>query len=177
MATRGQGRSGYPSTTEKQENDMAKAKKIRFEVMLDNNPDSTVTSIIIPFDVQEAFGTRARVPVKGTINNFPFRSSIFPMGGGRHYMVVNKHVRAGAKAKGGEVIKVVMERDEEARDIKPPEDLARALKANKAASAAWNKLSYSHRKEYALAVEDAKRPETRARRIEKTIAELAARKE
>ncbi|HYP29712.1 MAG TPA: YdeI/OmpD-associated family protein [Blastocatellia bacterium] len=150
------------------------AARKRFEVMLEKDEKSTVTSIIIPLDVHKEFGTRARVPVRGTINGFPFRSSIFPMAGGRHYMVVNKPTREGAKVKGGDIIKVVMERDEEAREITPPEDLARAMKGNKAARAAWDKLSHTNRKEYAYAVESAKKPETRARRIEKVMAELSA---
>src|SRR6185295_15570652 len=125
---------------------------------------------------EKVFGTRARVPVRGTINGFAFRSSIFPTGDGRHYMVVNKEVRAGANVKGGDTVSVQMERDDAPRTITPPAELARALKANKAARAAWEKLSYTHQKEYASAVEEAKRPETRARRIEKTITELAAGK-
>lgn len=148
------------------------ATKKRFEIVLEKDENSTVTSIIIPLDVHKEFGSRARVPVRGTINGFPFRSSIFPMSDGRHYMVVNKPTREGAKVKGGERIKVVMERDDEPREVTPPEDLAKALKSNKAAHAAWEKLSYSSRKEYAIAVEEAKRPETRARRIEKAVAEL-----
>jgi len=55
-----------------------------------------------------------------------------------------------------------------------PPDFVRALKANKAAQAAWEKLGYTHRKEYVEAIEEAKKPETRARRIEKAIAQLAA---
>jgi uncharacterized protein YdeI (YjbR/CyaY-like superfamily) len=66
-----------------------------------------------------------------------------------------------------------MERDDEPRIITPPADLARALRANPTAQAAWDKLSYTHQKEHARAIEDAKRPETRLRRIEKTIAQLA----
>ena len=151
---------------------MAKVK--RFRVLLEKDDRSEATGIRIPFNVEKEFGTRARVPVRGTINGFAFRSSVFPMGDGYHYMVVNKNVRAGAKAKGGETISVVMERDEEPRVITPPEDFARALKANKAASAAWDKLSYTHRKEYAQAIEEAKKPETRTRRIEKAIAMLSA---
>jgi hypothetical protein len=157
------------------ENDMAARK--RFETVLKKYENSTATSIIIPLDVEKEFGSRARVPVRGTINGFPFRSSIFPMGTGCHYMVVNKPTREGAKAKAGDTIKVVMERDDEAREITPPDDLARALKSNKTARAAWERLSYSNRKEYAVAVEKAKRPETRARRIEKAIAELSNGKE
>jgi Domain of unknown function (DUF1905)/Bacteriocin-protection, YdeI or OmpD-Associated len=150
------------------------AARKRFEVVLEKDENSTVTSITIPPDVHKEFGTRGRVPVRGTINGFPFRTSIFPMGG-RHFMVVNKPTREGAKVKGGDIVKVVMERDEEAREITPPEDLARALKADETARAAWDKLSYTNRKEYAVAVESAKKPETRARRIEKAMAELSAR--
>lgn len=148
----------------------------RFRVVLEKDEKSEATGITIPFDVEQVYGTRARVPVRGTINGFPFRSSISPMGGGRHFMAVNKTTREGAKAKGGETVSVVMERDDEPRVITPPLDLARALRTNKDAQAAWEKLSYTHQKEYAAAVEEAKKPETRARRIEKAIAELASGK-
>ena len=144
----------------------------RFRVLLEKHENSEATGIIIPFDVQKTYGTRARVPVRGTINRHPFRGTIFPMGG-KYMMAVNKELRAGAKAKGGDQISVTMERDEEPRIITPPADLARALRANKTAQAAWDKLSYTHKKEHARAVEDAKRPETRQRRIEKAIAQLA----
>ena len=64
----------------------------------------------------------------------------------------------------------------EPRTVNPPADLARALKANREAQAAWDKLSYTHKKEYAGAVEEAKKPETRQRRVERAVAELVARK-
>jgi uncharacterized protein YdeI (YjbR/CyaY-like superfamily) len=94
------------------------------------------------------------------------------MGDG-HMMAVNKQLREGANVKGGEMINVVMERDEEPRIITPPGDFAKALKANKAAKAAWDKLSYTHQKEYVQEIEEAKKPETRVRRIEKTINQLS----
>ena len=150
----------------------------RFRVELEKDPDSTATGITIPFDVQKTFGTRARVPVRGTINGFPFRSSIFPMGkDGCHMMAVNRGMREGARAKAGDIVSIAMERDDEPRVVTPPADLARALEADKAASAAWERLSYTHRKEHAKAIEEAKKPETRARRIEKTIAALTAEKQ
>jgi hypothetical protein len=152
------------------------ATQKRFRVLLEKDDKSEATGIAIPFDVEKVFDTRARVPVRGTINGFPYRSSIFPYRDGKHYMAVNKATREGAKAKAGETISVVMERDEEPRVITPSTDLARALKASKEALAAWEKLSYTHQKEYAKAIEDARKPETRARRIEKTIAQLAAGK-
>lgn len=148
----------------------------RFRIKLDKHEHSEAAMMILPFDVEKVFGTRARVPVRGTINGFAFRSSIFPTGDGHHYMVVNREVRAGANVKGGDTVSVQMERDDAPRTITPPAELARALKANKAARAAWEKLSYTHQKEYSRAVEEAKRPETRARRVEKAITELAAGK-
>jgi hypothetical protein len=146
----------------------------RFRVELIKADDSTATAIEIPFDVQKVFGTRARVPVRGTINSFPYRSSIMPMGG-KHWMVVNRQMREGAKAKAGDMVSVVMERDDEPRTVETPADFASALKTNQTAQAAWDKSSYTHRKEYVRDIEGAKRPETRARRIDKAISELAAR--
>lgn len=147
----------------------------RFRVPLEKHETSEATLITIPFDVPAAFGTRARVPVRGTINKFPYRSSIVPMGG-KFILVVNRELRAGANAKSGDTVSVTLERDDEPRTITPPPDLARALRANRTAQAAWDKLSYTHQKEHARAVEEAKRPETRARRIEKAVADLAASK-
>jgi hypothetical protein len=144
--------------------------------MLEKDDKSEATAITIPFDVKQAFGGGGRVPVRGTINGYAFRSSVFRMGGDSHFMVVNKTMREGAKVKAGQVVSVVMERDDEPRTVAPPADLARALKANRAAREAWDKLSYTHRKEHARAIEEAKRPETRARRIEKAIEQLAAKK-
>lgn len=153
----------------------AKSPVKRFRVFLESEEGHEVCGFGVPFDVEKTFGTRARVPVRGTVNGFPFRGSLFPMGG-RHIMVVNRHLRAGAKVKGGDTASVVMERDTEPRVITPPADLARALKANKDANALWDKLSYTHRREYVEAIEDARKPETRQRRIEKSIALLAAGK-
>ena len=149
------------------------ARKQRFEARIEGHTGSQATQITIPFDVYEVFGARTRVPVRGTINGHPFRSSLFPMRG-CYMMPVNRELRAGAKAGAGDTVSVVMERDEEPRVVTPPEELARALRANKGAKAAWDALSYTHQKEWARSVEEAKRPETRARRVERAVAELSA---
>ena len=127
------------------------------------------TGIRIPFSVEKVFGSKARVPVRGTINGFPFRSSVFPMGGGAHYMAVNRALREGAGAKGGDTVSVVMEIDTEPRVVEVPADLKKALAKNKDAKAAFDKLSYTHRKEFVRWIEDAKKEETRARRTEKAL--------
>ena len=153
----------------------AKSPLKRFRVLVEREEGSEVCGINVPFDVEKTFGTRGRVPVRGTLNGAPFRGSLFPMGG-CHFMVVNRHLRAAAGVSGGETVPVQMERDTEERVITPPADLARALKANKEAQAIWDKLSYTHRREHVEHLEDAKKPETRRRRLEKAIALLAAGK-
>jgi hypothetical protein len=146
---------------------------IRFKVRLERYQDTQVLRVYLPFDVFEIFGTRSRMAVKGEINGFPFRSSIFPMGGGKFYMVVNREMREGAKVKAGETVEFVMEKDDEPRAISTPPDLLKALSARKSAKAAWDKLSYTHRKEYINAIEEARKPETRARRIAKAVEMIA----
>lgn len=148
----------------------------RFRVLLEKHESSEATGIKLPFSVEKVFGSRARVPVRGTINGFAFRSSAFPMRDGFHYMIVNKQTREGAQAVGGETVSVVMERDDEPRIVTPPADFGKALKSNKEARAMWDRLSYTHRKEHVKAIEEAKRPETRVRRIEKAVTQLAAGK-
>lgn len=148
----------------------------RFRVLVEREEGSEVCGINIPFDVEQTFGTRGRVPVRGTLNGAPFRGSLFRMGGDCHFMVVNRHLRAAAGVRGGETVPVVLERDDEPRVIEPPADFARALKGSKEARAVWEKLSYTHRREHVEHIEEAKRPETRQRRIEKSVALLAAGK-
>jgi uncharacterized protein YdeI (YjbR/CyaY-like superfamily) len=98
------------------------------------------------------------------------------MGGDCHFMVVNRRMRETAGVRGGETVPVTMERDTEGRVITPPADFARALKSNEEARAVWDKLSYTHRREHVEHIEGAKKPETRARRVEKSVALLAAGK-
>jgi len=118
--------------------------------------------------VPEFFGTRARVPVRGTINGYPFRSSLSPYGG-RHLMPVNKALRAGAGVNAGDMVEVVMERDDEERTVETPPLLKKALAKSKTAQANWEKLSFTHKKEIALAIVGAKQEETRARRLAKVV--------
>ena len=70
-----------------------------------------------------------------------------------------------------------MNKDDEPRSIATPPDLLKALNARKSVKALWDKLSYTHRKEYIGAIEDAKKPETRARRIAKAVEMIAAMSE
>ena len=79
-------------------------------------------------EVVKTFGTRARVPVSGTINGFPFRSSLSPMGG-QHVMCINKEMQAGAQVKTGDIARFVMQRDDKPRTVALPPALKKALAA------------------------------------------------
>jgi hypothetical protein len=146
---------------------MAK-QKLRFKVKIDGKEIGAVAAITPPIDVLEVFGTRARVPVSGTINGFPFRSSLMPMGG-CHMMPVNKTLREGAGVKAGDMVDVVMERDEAPRTIDPPPQLKKLLSKKKTAKANWEKLPFTHKKEIAIWIDGAKQEETRERRLTKAI--------
>ena len=96
----------------------AKSPARRFRALVERG-EGSVCAIQIDFDVEQAFGRRGRVPVRGTLNGAPFRGSLFPMGG-CHFMVVNRHLRAAAGVSGGETVPVLMERDDEPRTIEAP---------------------------------------------------------
>ena len=127
----------------------------------------------MPFSVEEVFGTGGRVPVKGTINGFPFRSSLFPMGEGRHFMMVNKEMWEGAKIREGRPVEVILQKDTDVRTIPVPRDLKTALSQNKTARNFFEKLSLTHKREFIRWIESAKRSETRARRIRNAVTRIA----
>jgi hypothetical protein len=142
-------------------------KKLEFTVKLEGRGTS-VSWLNPPFDVVEVFGTRARVPVRGTINGFPFRSSLMPMGG-CHGMPINQALRKGAGLEGGDTVSVVMERDEAERTVELPQVLKKELAKSKAAQATWEKLSFTSQKEIVLSINGAKQEETRVRRLAKAM--------
>jgi len=121
----------------------------------------------VPFDVKEAYGT-ARPKVKATVNGVTLRTTV-SVYGGRFYVGFRKEIQEAAGIRIGDRIRVRIEPDVEPREVEVPEDLARALGEDRAASQAFEGLSYTHRKEYVQWVVEAKRPDTRRRRVERTI--------
>lgn len=146
---------------------MAK-QKLRFRTKIAGKEAGVVAAILPPVNVPEYFGTKARVPIRGTINGYPFRSSLMPMGG-CHMMPVNRKLCDGAGVEPGDTVDVVMERDEEERTVETPPLLKKMLAKNKTAKANWEKLSFTHKKEMALAISGAKQEETRERRLGKIM--------
>jgi Bacteriocin-protection, YdeI or OmpD-Associated/Domain of unknown function (DUF1905) len=135
--------------------------------------DGSMCFIPLTFDPTTVFG-RIRAPVKVTLNGYTYRSTIAAMGG-PPCVPLRRSNREAAGLEGGETIQVRLDLDTEPRVVKPPADFARALKSAAPAWDRWQELSYSHQREYVEAVEDAKKPETRRRRIDGAVRTIARR--
>jgi hypothetical protein len=143
-------------------------KKLRFQATILGREAGVVAAIMPPVDVIEYFGTRARVPIRGTINGFAFRSSLMPCGNER-MMPVNKTLCRGAGVQPGDIVDVVMERDVEERTVEAPAELKKELAKSKKAQERWDELAFTHKKEMANSITGAKQEETRKRRLAKVM--------
>ncbi|MCC6286238.1 MAG: DUF1905 domain-containing protein [Phycisphaerales bacterium] len=144
-----------------------------FTTTLRGEPGTKVCAIVLPFDPREVFG-RARVPVCVTLRGHTYRSTIATMHG-ESYIVVNADARAKAGVQAGDRVRVTLEEDTRPRTIECPAPLEAALRASPPAWERWTEMSYTHQREYAQAVLQAKRPETRERRIAGAVLAIRAR--
>ncbi len=106
-----------------------------------------------------------------TINGYTYRSTVAAYGD-LFMLPVSAEVRERAGVAAGDEVEVELTLDEDRRAVAVPDDLAQALAAAPEAKRFFDGLSYSHQRRYVLSVEDAKTPETRARRVEKTVSAL-----
>src|SRR5580658_889487 len=128
--------------------------------------------IPVTFDPKEVFG-KIRAPVKVTVNGYTYRSTICLMQG-IMALPLRKSNREAAGVTNGEMREVTLELDTEKRVAELPADVRKVLKTSKLLDV-WDKLSYTHQREHVEAINQAKQPETRARRIEKMKVFLASR--
>jgi hypothetical protein len=142
----------------------------RFETVLQTEGPGTFVEV--PLDVPALYG-RARAPVQVTINGYRFRSTV-AVYGGRYFLPVKRAVREAAGVAAGDLVVVEVEPDSAPREVEVPSDLAAALADDPAAAAAFERLSYTHRREYVEWLGEARRPETRQRRVDETVARLRA---
>lgn len=143
----------------------------RFKARIIQDDGSSACGIKLPFHPKDAFG-KVRAPVRATLNGHTFRTTICSMGGS-YWIPLNRANREAAGVSPGESVAVSLDRDDAPRVVKPPADFARALRAAPTADAAWKKLSYTHQREHVEAIEAAKQPETRQRRIAKAVEALS----
>lgn len=122
----------------------------------------------IPFDVEAAFGSK-RPKVSATFDGEPYRGTAVRMGGDCHMVPILKGIRAKIGKEPGDEVKVTLDLDTAPRVVTPPKDFAAAMRTEPAAKAFWKELSYTHQREYVKWIEEAKKRETRERRIGKAV--------
>jgi hypothetical protein len=127
--------------------------------------------VVVPGDPKTEFGG-ARAPVAGTVNGAQFRGRLMVYGGVT-YLGFRKEIRDAAGGIGeGDEVEIEIERDDAPREVEVPAALASALADDPTAREVFEGLAFTHRKEYANWIAEAKKEDTRARRVERTLAML-----
>jgi hypothetical protein len=126
----------------------------------------------VPLDVHAVFGLRGPVKVRARFDEVTCRGSLAPLGGEKHALGITKAIRRDIGKDIGDTVRVTIERDTEERTVELPDELAAALRDTPDAAARYTELSFTHRREYAQWVGEAKKQETRGRRAARTIERL-----
>ena len=147
-------------------------KEFKAKLNGDESRKDASASFTMPFDTRGVWG-KAKVPVKVTINGYTWRSTVGNRGG-IQYIVVNAEARRSAGVKAGDLANIALEPDSEKREIEIPMALQKAL--GKKLTRKLDALSFTHKKEFIVWYTEAKKGDTRARRVEKMKQMLAAGK-
>ena len=147
----------------------------RFEARLERMR-SRLNWIIVymPFDAAKVWGMRGQIKVKGEVNGFAFRTSLFPTREGRHILLVNKRMQKGARAAEGKVARFQMELDSEERTVTIPDELKRILSEDRSLRRWYDGLNHSTRNDIAKWIGEPKSAEARVRRAEQIAERLLA---
>ena len=145
--------------------------KQEFKAIIKQHENKNAAYIEPPFDVKEVFGSK-RVKVKATFDGVEYRGSLVSMGG--CYMIgLTKEIRNKIGKGFGDEVFVTLEKDEEERTVEVPEDFVAAMNGHENAEATFKSLSYTAQKQYITWITSAKRAETRAERISKSVTLLS----
>jgi hypothetical protein len=148
--------------------------KLKFKTTL--QPRGPAAAVILTDDqVADVGEGKKTFPVKATVNGHTWSGRVARMGG-ENLLGMNKAVRGDAGVEAGDEVDVVVELDSAPREVEVPPALSAALKKDKAAGKLFDALAYSHRKEFARWVAEAKKEETRDRRVEQALEMLHAGK-
>ena len=149
-------------------------KVYRFNAKIETT-DGGGAFVYFPYDVQKEFGVKGRVPVKATFDGVPYTGSMVKYGDPRHILLILKSIRTKIAKAGGDEVDVTVQHDVSERNITIPNDFKTILKTENLL-VVFEKMSFTHRKEYITWIESAKKQETRDNRILKAIEMLKERK-
>lgn len=127
--------------------------------------------IDMPFDVKELFGNSSRISVNASVDGFCYNTSLIP-GATGHYMVISQEMREATGKVLGDTLSVMLDLDDKPREMAVPADIQQALKKNTVACERFTALAYVQRKKYTQWIIDAKKPETRVKRIARLVEEM-----
>jgi hypothetical protein len=152
---------------EKSERGVTIGKKQAFKAVI-QNAGGGGAFVEVPFDVEKEYGSK-KPKVMAMIEGVPYRGTLVRMGTECHLLLILKGIREQIGKTFGDEIQITLEADTEPRLIEIPKDLMKELKKDKEAKSFFDKLSYTHQKEYVSWINEAKKEETRQNRILKTI--------
>ncbi|MGA7926484.1 MAG: YdeI/OmpD-associated family protein [Candidatus Sulfotelmatobacter sp.] len=138
-------------------------KQFKAKLSGDESRKEASAAFTLPFDTREVWG-KVKVPVRVTINGYTWRSTVGNRGG-IQYVVVDAAARRGAGVRAGDFVTIALEPDAEKREINIPPSLQKALGAK--LTQKLNRLSFTHKKEFIVWYSEAKKEDTRARRVAK----------
>jgi len=145
---------------------------VKFRAVLKPDPTGAGTFVAIPPEVATRLGLKGRPKISSVIAGHPYRGSLMPMGDGSFCLGVLKAIQESAGVKRADTITIELEVDTAPRVIEPPSDLAGRLARDPKAAAAWDRLSFTNKREMARSLEEAKKPETRVRRLAAALEKL-----
>lgn len=151
--------------------DLPEALSPRFECLV--KPIGFNVAVDIPVEVSSWFGETGHIAVEGLLDGQGIRATLVPLGEGRHRMFLNREMRDATGIQLGDRVQLVLWNDRKPRGPDIPEDVRSALEAAGVLDR-FQSWSPSHQREYLVVIEDAKREETRVRRIESTIEQLTS---
>ncbi|MHB1392863.1 MAG: YdeI/OmpD-associated family protein [Clostridia bacterium] len=147
-------------------------KKYEFDAEIKKQPSIDAAFIEFPYDVEKEFGVKGQVKVLATFDGCEYRGSLAKMGHNCHMLGITQKVRASIGKNPGDIVHVILKKDEEPRIVEIPEDFRQLLEENEQALGFFETLSYTNRKEYVQWITSAKKAETREKRVKDTIVML-----
>lgn len=147
-------------------------KIFKFDAIIQADSRIDAAFVEFPYDVEKEFGVKGQVQVRVTFDGHGYRGSLAKMGRPCHFIGLTKAVRQAIGKQAGDTVHVVLQQDMEPRVVEMPTDLQALLSAKPQALAFFETLSFTNKKEYVRWITEAKKPETRQARLEKSITML-----
>jgi len=147
-----------------------KTQNINFKAIIKQNGTMNAAFVEFPFSVEELFGKKGQVKIKALFDGkIEYRGSLAKMNSNCHILGLTQDIRKQLGKTFGDEVSVLLSEDKEERTVEIADDILLTFNENPDAKALFDKMSYTHRKEYIRWIEEAKKPETRENRKTKMI--------